>query len=270
MVYEWRGERLRKRYSERDYTGLIAYIRHGRLTEAGSERLCYVLAHMKRFCRGESAHASKRLWIAPESFLSNLLAQLDRELGRARAGHPAAVFIKANGLNSRPVIDKLIECSQAGVQVELCLRGICCLSPGIPGKTNHIRIFSIVGDLLEHSRILAFGPPGEERLFIGSGDLLNRNLTRRVEVYTPILDEPSRHELLAFIQLLRQDSAKARQMAADGSYALPSAPLPRQSSQALIAERIAKQNQLPPPAATSPTLLQHLWRRLSGYLRDTP
>ncbi|MGN0885453.1 MAG: phospholipase D-like domain-containing protein, partial [Candidatus Spyradenecus sp.] len=218
----------------------------------------------RALCRGESAHNPRRLWVAPESFLSRLLAELDTEIAEARAGRPAAVFIKANGLNSLPVIAKLIECSQAGVPVELYIRGICCLRPGIPGLTDRISVRSIVGDHLEHSRILAFGPPGHERLFIGSGDLLNRNLTRRVEVYTPILDAPSRREVLELIELLRADTAKARQMSPDGTYALPPAPSPRRSSQACLRERFAQRNALPPAPPKAPT---SLLRRLLHLLR---
>lgn len=224
-------------------------------------------ALFRALCRGESAHHPRRLWVAPESFLSRLLAELDTEIAEARAGRPAAVFIKANGLNSLPVIAKLIECSQAGVPVELYIRGICCLRAGIPGLTDRITIRSIVGDHLEHSRILAFGPPGHERLFIGSGDLLNRNLTRRVEVYTPILDAPSRRELLELIELLRADTAKARQMSPDGTYALPTTPAPRLSSQARLREHFAQRNARP-PALPAPTP-SRLRRLLSRWLSPT-
>ncbi|MGN0890518.1 MAG: hypothetical protein ACI4W7_02580, partial [Candidatus Spyradenecus sp.] len=114
----------------------------------------------------------------------------------------------------------------------------------------------------EHSRILAFGPPGHERLFIGSGDLLNRNLTRRVEVYTPILDAPSRRELLALIQTLRADTAKARQMSPSGTYALPPTTAPRRSSQELLREHFAQRNALPPvPPAPPTSRLRRLFRR---------
>lgn len=216
------------------------------------------LALFRALCRGEHAHNPKRLWIAPESVLERLLAELDAEIAQARAGRPAAVFLKVNGLNSLPVMAKLIACSQAGVKVELFVRGICCLRPGIPGKTEHITVRSIVGDHLEHSRILAFGAPGRERLFIGSGDLLNRNLTRRVEVYVPILDEPTRRELLATIRMLRQDNAKARVMAPSGEYALPAATGLWLSAQALLRERAAAQNAAPRQTARRPGLLARL------------
>lgn len=172
----------------------------------------------RQLCLGDPACRPSHLWIAPKTFLSNVLRELDNEIAEAKAGRAAYAFLKVNGLNSMPLIAKLIEASQAGVKVEMNIRGICCLRPGIPGKTENIRIFSIVGTYLEHSRILCFGAHGRERIWIGSGDFLNRNLNRRVEVYTPILSEACKRDLLHLIDLLRTDTVKARQMQPDGSY----------------------------------------------------
>ncbi len=217
----------------------------------------------RALCLGEPEVATDRLWVAPKTFLPRLLEQLDEEIAEARAGRPAQAFLKVNSLNNRPLIHKLIEASQAGVDLTLHVRGICCVRPGIPGKTDRLTVRSVVGDSLEHTRLLCFGAPGRERLFIGSGDFLNRNLNRRVEVYTPILDPDCRDDLLALIRILRADTAKARVMAPDATYALP-APSPRAlSSQDALRARYAELNAtpIPPPGAPRPTLLA-LIRRL--------
>ena len=159
-----------------------------------------------------------------------------------------------------PLIRKLIEASQAGVTVDLHVRGICCIRPGIPGKTDRLTIRSIVGDSLEHTRLLCFGAAGRERLFIGSGDFLNRNLNRRVEVYTPILDPDCRKDLLKVIDILRADDAKARRMKPDGTYALPPPSDKSLSAQDALRQRYAELNAhpIPPPEARRPGPLARL------------
>ena len=219
----------------------------------------------RALCLGEPEVETERLWVAPKTFLPRLLAQLDEEIAEARAGRPAQAFLKVNSLNNMPLIRKLIEASRAGVDLTLHVRGICCVRPGIPGRTDRLAIRSVVGDSLEHTRLLCFGAPGRERLFIGSGDFLNRNLNRRVEVYTPILDPDCRADLLEVIRILRADTAKARVMAPDGTYALP-APGPKAlSSQDALRARYADLNArpCPPPGASpKPSLLRRLLARL--------
>ena len=219
----------------------------------------------RALCLGEPEVRTERLWVAPATFLPRLLAQLDEEIAEARAGRPAQAFLKVNSLNNRPLIHKLIEASQAGVDLTLHVRGICCVRPGIPGKTDRLTVHSVVGDHLEHTRLLCFGAPGRERLFIGSGDFLNRNLNRRVEVYTPILDPDCRKDLLKVIDILRADDAKARRMAPDGTYALPPPSDKSLSSQDALRQRYADLNAhpIPPPDARKPGLLSrlfHWWR----------
>ncbi len=212
----------------------------------------------RHLCLGDSHCETDLLWVAPHAFLTRVLAQLDEEIAEARAGRPAYAFLKVNGLNSMPLIEKLIEASCAGVTLELFVRGICCLRPGVPGKTDRIRVVSVVGDHLEHTRLLCFGAKGRERFFIGSGDFLNRNLTRRVEVYVPILDADCRADLLGMIDILRADTAKGRRMSADGTYALPAPDgIPPFSSQRALAERYAT----PAPVPERRPLL----RRLFGW-----
>ena len=164
---------------------------------------------------GELPPEMHTLWVAPLSFKTRVLEFLDREIAKGPAGH---VAIKVNALNNPDLMDKLIECSQAGVQVELFIRGICCLRPGVPGKTDNIKVTSVVGRWLEHSRIYSFGTGEEERLFIGSGDLLNRNLERRVEAFIEVTTPDTRAQIRRILDALRSDREKSRTMQPDGSY----------------------------------------------------
>ncbi len=165
--------------------------------------------------QGELPPEMTYLWIAPLSFESRVLEMLDRELEKGEKGH---VAIKANAINNRQVMEKLIECSQAGVRVELFIRGICSLRPGVPGLTENITVTSVVGRWLEHSRIYSFGDGDDQRLFIGSGDLLNRNLERRVEAFIEVVTPDTREQLNEILSALRTDREKGWQMQADGTY----------------------------------------------------
>ncbi len=164
---------------------------------------------------GELPPETHRLWIAPRSFENRVLEMLDREIEKGEKGH---VAIKANAVNNREVMEKLIECSRAGVRVELFIRGICSLRPGVPGLTENITVTSVIGRWLEHSRIYSFGDGEEQRLFIGSGDLLNRNLERRVEAFVEAVTPDTRDQLNEILNALRNDREKGWQMQADGTY----------------------------------------------------
>ena len=165
--------------------------------------------------QGELPPEAKTLWIAPLSFKSRVIEYLDREIAKGPAGR---VRMKINAMNSPEVMEKLIECSKAGVQVELFIRGICCLRPGIPGQTENIVVKSVVGRWLEHSRIYSFGEGEDERVFIGSGDLLNRNLERRVEAFVEITTADTREQIHEILNALRADKEKSRVMQPNGSY----------------------------------------------------
>ena len=121
-------------------------------------------------------------------------------------------------MTERQVIDKLAAASAAGVQVQLILRGICCLRPGIPGKTENIHVLSIVGRFLEHARIYCFGRGEEAQLYISSSDLMTRNLNRRVEIACPVTDPQLKQMLLKILHIQLSDSAKASSLQADGTY----------------------------------------------------
>ena len=169
-------------------------------------------------CVGEVVESTERLWVAPNCFESNVLRYIQEQIDLARSGGEGYVFIKVNSLNDMEIMEKLIEASQAGVKVEMVIRGICCLCPGIPGYTVNIRIKSIVGRYLEHSRIFIFGTGEQQRIFMGSGDLLNRNTRRRVEVFAEVRDGDPRREILHLVDAIRMDNQNSWEMLSDGSY----------------------------------------------------
>ena len=170
-------------------------------------------------CMGEVVDSTQSLWVAPNCFETNVIRYIEQEIETARAGKPAYVFIKVNSLNDMEVMEKLIEASQAGVKVEMVIRGICCLCPGIEGFTDNIHIKSIVGRYLEHSRIFIFGADEDtQRIFMGSGDLLNRNTRRRVEVFTEVKSGAARRDIKRVVEAIRMDNQNSWQMLPDGSY----------------------------------------------------
>ena len=165
--------------------------------------------------KGEIPPEAHSLWIAPLTFKPRLLEMLDRELEKGENGR---VAIKANAINNREVMEKLIECSQAGVKIELFIRGICSLRPGVPGMTENVTVKGVIGRWLEHSRIYSFGEGEDQRLFIGSGDMLNRNLERRVEAFMEAVTPDTREQLNEILNALRNDREKSWLMFPDGNY----------------------------------------------------
>lgn len=170
-------------------------------------------------CMGEVVDSTKSLWVAPNCFEPNVIKYIDEQIEACRSGKEGYVFIKVNSLNDMEIMEKLIEASQAGVKIEMVIRGICCLCPGVEGYSDNIRIKSIVGRYLEHSRIFIFGADEDtQRIFMGSGDLLNRNTRRRVEVFTEVKSADARHDIKRLVDAIRMDNQNSWQMLADGSY----------------------------------------------------
>jgi polyphosphate kinase len=145
---------------------------------------------------GFSRRASHRkLVVAPLELRPTFLAKIAGQIERARAGKPARIFAKMNALVDANIIQKLYQASQAGVKIDLCVRGVCCLRPGVPGVSDSIRVRSVLGRFLEHERVYIFGPPGEEEFLLSSADWMPRNLDRRVEVLFPVTSERLRQRI---------------------------------------------------------------------------
>ena len=161
----------------------------------------------------------RQLLVAWRFMHDQLLEHIAREAEHARAGKPAHIVFKCNAIAEKRVIDALYAASQAGVKVELIVRGICCLRPGVPGLSENIRVSSVLGRFLEHSRAYWFHNAGTPEVFIGSADLMDRNLKNRIEVLTPVRD-PTHAGWLRQVYLQRylDDTARTRIMQSDGSY----------------------------------------------------
>lgn len=167
---------------------------------------------------GELVEESDLLLVAPRCLQDRVLEMMDEEIAAAKAGGEGYVGAKLNSLTDKAIIDKIIECSQAGVKVELIVRGICCLVAGVEGFTENLRIRSIVGRYLEHARIYIFGSGEDKKVYISSADYMTRNTTRRVEVAAPVLDGEIKKRVLDIFDLQMRDNVKARDMQPDGSY----------------------------------------------------
>ena len=171
-----------------------------------------------RLCMGEFVDETNYLLVAPKCMKSKILTYMDKEIEIARNGGKAYVGAKINSLTDKEIIDKLIECSKAGVRVEMIVRGICCLIPGVKGHTENISVISIVGRYLEHSRVYIFGTPDRDNIYISSADFMTRNMERRVEIAAPIYDDSIKTRIRNMFHIMECDTVKARQLCSDGNY----------------------------------------------------
>lgn len=158
------------------------------------------------------------MWVAPLQIKPMILAGIDAQIAHAKAGEPCGLFFKTNSVTDKDVIEKIVEASQAGVEVTLFVRGISCIVPGLAGYTDHVRVVSIVGRLLEHSRIYGFGPHDDMKLYLSSADLMTRNMDKRIEIAWPVLDEELRGQIIGYLDVCMSDTAKLRELLPDKSY----------------------------------------------------
>lgn len=168
--------------------------------------------------RGETIEETHLLLVAPKCLQNKVLAMIDEEIEHAKKNEPAYVGIKINSLTDKVIIEKLVEASQAGVRIEMIVRGICCMIPQIKGYTENITVISIVGRFLEHSRIYRFGTPEREKVYIASADYMTRNTVRRVEVAAPVLDDKLRQRLDDMFDTMMRDDEKGKRLNAKGNY----------------------------------------------------
>ena len=168
--------------------------------------------------KGEVVEHTRHLLVAPKCLQNKVLDMLDEEIAHARNGGEAYAGFKLNSLTDKKIIDKLIEASESGVKIDMIIRGICCLIPGVEGKTENIRIISIVGRFLEHSRIYIFGSKERRKYYIASADFMTRNTVRRVEVAAPVYNDKLKTKLQEMFDVMLSDNQKARKLEADGNY----------------------------------------------------
>jgi len=181
----------------------------------------------------------RRLITAPKGMRDRFVAMIRREADHAREGREARIVAKLNAIQDGEIIAELYAASQAGVVIDLIVRGICCLTPGVPGVSERIRVLSIIGRFLEHSRAFYFRNGGEEEVYIGSADWMPRNLDRRIEAVTPILDAGHRRHLRDTLFMMLEDNRQAWDLQADGNYVQrrPAEGEDERASQRILVER---------------------------------
>ena len=222
------------------YTDLGIFTANPRLIDDVSEVFNYLTGYSGK-------REYEELLVAPVSLRARFKALVQREAEHARAGRPARIIVKNNAVADPAMIRALYRASQAGVRIDMVVRGLCCLRPGIPGISERITVRSVVGRFLEHSRIYYFLNGGEEEIYIGSADLMERNLDRRVEVLTPVHDPDIRAHLRdVVLHALLDDSHRAMELLSDGTYApvAPPAGQPAVNSQQALLDRYTSQEAL--------------------------
>ncbi len=207
------------------------------------EELGADLTDLLNYLTGFSKQKSfRKLLVAPVTLRDRMVSLIRREIEHCKDGKPGRIIAKMNALTDPGMIENLYEASQAGVEIDLIVRGMCCLLPGIPGVSDRIRVISIVGRYLEHSRIFHFHNNGREEVFIGSADWMERNLNRRVEAVTPVEDPACAKELKEVLDIFLRDNRQAWDLQSDGSYIKrrPGQDEPEYSAQNILMERSLK------------------------------
>lgn len=170
--------------------------------------------------KGEVVEDMEHLLVAPKCLQSNVIEKIEEQIQKQKNGETAYIGLKMNSLTDKRIIDKLIDASKAGVKIDMIVRGICCLIPGVEGETENIHVISVVGRFLEHSRIYIFGNGEEAQYYIGSADFMTRNTVKRVEVAAPVYSERLKKRLQDLFDLMLSDNKKARKEDAKGAYSV--------------------------------------------------
>ena len=227
-------------------------------------------AFFQNMALGNLEGSYSRLLVAPNSLKEPILRLMDEQISLGDRGY---ILLKFNSLTDIDIIRKLAQASQAGVKVEMIIRGICCLRPGVPGKTSNITVTSIVGRYLEHSRIFCFGRGEDEKMFISSADLMTRNTVRRVEIACPIDSPQIRQRLHGILDAMLRDDTKARLLQSDGSYC----PKPRSYDPVCAQEELMRQavrqaqeaaNAPEPESGSLRRRLSRLWRPFAAMVKE--
>lgn len=171
-----------------------------------------------KLCLAQTVEHTNHLLVAPNCLQNKLIDKIDAEIAKVQDGNAGYIGVKMNSLTDKKLIDKLIEASMAGVQIDLIVRGICCLIPEVEGYTDNIQVISIVGRYLEHSRIYIFGKGEDSEVYIASADFMTRNTTKRVEVAAPIYSPELKERILESFNLMLRDNVKASVLKSDGNY----------------------------------------------------
>lgn len=171
-----------------------------------------------KLCLAQTVEHTNHLLVAPNCLQNKLIDKIDAEIAKVQDGNAGYIGVKMNPLTDKKLIDKLIEASMAGVQIDLIVRGICCLIPEVEGYTDNIQVISIVGRYLEHSRIYIFGKGEDSEVYIASADFMTRNTTKRVEVATPVYSPELKERILESFNLMLRDNVKASVLKSDGNY----------------------------------------------------
>ncbi len=207
------------------------------------------------------------LWVAPYAYKAQLMEMIDREIEKTANGQPGRIIFKANSLSEREIIDKLSQASQAGVKIDLIIRGICCLLPHVKGKSENIQVTSVVGRFLEHARIYAFGEGEDVKIWISSGDLMTRSLLRRVEVAVPILDKSLKNRVISMLHIMLNDNVKGHHLMKNGRHQRIKDDRPRLNSQEYFIEEARNRVVIPEVSVISKPIKKSWFQRLMDWFR---
>ena len=217
---------------------------------------------------GDLVKHTEHLLVAPKCLKNRIIELIDQEIAHATKGEASEIILKINSLTDKVLINKLIEASQSGVKITMLIRGICCVRAGLEGYTHNIKVISIVGRFLEHSRVYVFGTPKRAQVFISSADFMTRNTERRVEVAAPIYDEINKKKILEWLNIMLRDNIKARKQNSDGTYSLKSIPEEPLDSQLYFYEEAYKRAEEKPALALSQKRQLKLLDRIKNKLKQ--